>query len=157
MKIFPSQGFTEVKCLNMVCYPWVCPTIPTMNHYGCLAQLSLPKPVGTPCSSLYFIISPFENTQFVWHSNLFFWVGVGSEFFLEFSVFKECLEPKKCMYNKVGEEKMDSCCFFKIIISFLFDTIIAEWMMYTVRKTWCDFVNCSVIKKKIVASNIYNK
>ena len=22
-----------------------------MNHYGCLARLSLPKPVGTPCSS----------------------------------------------------------------------------------------------------------
>ena len=36
----------------MVCYPWVCPTIPTMNHYGCLAQLSLPKPVGTPCTQV---------------------------------------------------------------------------------------------------------
>ena len=54
MKIFPSQGPTEVKCLNMVCYPLVCPTIPTMNHYGCLAQLSLPKPVGTPC--IYLIV-----------------------------------------------------------------------------------------------------
>ena len=26
------------------------PNQPTMNHYGCSAQLSLPKPVGTPCT-----------------------------------------------------------------------------------------------------------
>ena len=29
------------------------PNQPTMNHYGCSAQLSLPKPVGTPCIKLY--------------------------------------------------------------------------------------------------------
>ena len=35
----------------MVWLPLVPQPIPTMNHYGCCAQLALPKLAGTPCMS----------------------------------------------------------------------------------------------------------
>ena len=39
------------------------PNQPTMNHYGCLAQLSLPKPVGTPCIGMTNVIANIHMTE----------------------------------------------------------------------------------------------
>ena len=53
LKMYPSIGLQAWKCFTMVWSPLVPPPIPTMNHYGCCAQLALPKLAGTPCTSIF--------------------------------------------------------------------------------------------------------